>query len=459
MCVLRCVGKETIWPFSTVRARAILDVLVTDDTLIAGRYRLESLAGRGGMGEVWKAVDTETGTPVALKRMLDTGADADRFTRESLLLSKVTHEALVAHVAHGVDAGIPWLAMAWVEGETLDARLTREGLPLGDALTLTRRIAGALSALHAQGIVHRDLKPSNVMLAHGRSDKALLLDLGVAHTSAATRVLTATNLIVGTIGYMAPEQALSGRDVTAHADVFSLGCVLFECLTGARVFEGDRLVEVLGRLLQDTPRRVRTVRPEVPEALDVLVASMLARDTSKRPRDGAAVLAALAGLDLSVVALRRTAPHVVRAMTHEEQALAIAAIVDLGHVDSGASTIWEQSLTGEMDRVRAAAKAAGGEAVPIDARTALVIAEADGTVTDRAVVVATVARAIVAALPSLRLGLAAGPAQRTGRLPLGELLEGAVRLARTAQPGRVAVDAIARDLLEAHFEIRDQTLG
>src|SRR5580692_11096081 len=118
------------------------------------------------MGEVWKAVDTETGLPVALKRMLDAGADSDRFARESVLLSKVKHEALVAHVAHGVDGGVPWLAMAWVEGETLDARLAREGLTLGDTLTLTRRIAQALSALHAQGIVHRDLKPSNVMLAH-----------------------------------------------------------------------------------------------------------------------------------------------------------------------------------------------------------------------------------------------------------------------------------------------------
>jgi len=108
-------------------SHASLEVPVTADTLIAGRYRLESLAGRGGMGEVWKAVDTETGQPVALKRMLDAGSDSDRFTRESTLLSTVKHEALVGYVAHGVDGGVPWLAMAWVEGETLDARRAREG--------------------------------------------------------------------------------------------------------------------------------------------------------------------------------------------------------------------------------------------------------------------------------------------------------------------------------------------
>jgi hypothetical protein len=326
-------------------------------------------------------------------------------------------------------------------------------------LALMKRIAGALSALHAQGIVHRDLKPSNVMLAHGRPDQALLLDLGVARTSVSSRVLTATNLIVGTIGYMAPEQALSGRNVTACADVFSLGCVLFECLTGARAFEGEGVIELLARLLQGTPRRVRTVRPEVPEALDSLVASMLARDTDKRPRDGAAVLAKLQALDFAAATLGEAAPRVVGALTDEELSLALAAVVDLGGGESGAPTASEQSLTAEMDRVRAAAQAAGGEAVRMDARTALVIAETRGTVTDRAAVVALVARAIVAAVPSARLGLAAGLATGSARLPVGELLERAARLARGTQPGGIAVDTIVHDLLAARFEIHQETLG
>jgi serine/threonine protein kinase len=264
-------------------------------TVIANRYRLERLAGRGGMGEVWKAIDVATGVPVALKRMLGGDAGAERFMRESVLLAKVHHDALVAHVAHGVDAGIPWLAMAWIDGETLASRLAREGLSLGETLALARRIAQALSALHVQGIVHRDLKPSNVMLAQGCPDRAFLLDLGVARSSVGTRVLTATNLIVGTVGYMAPEQALSGRDVTASADVFSLGCLLFECLTGGPVYAAEDAIAILAHLLSQTPRRVRALRPEVPDALDSLVASMLERDTDVRPRDGAAVLAALDG--------------------------------------------------------------------------------------------------------------------------------------------------------------------
>lgn len=431
---------------------------VVGSMAIAGRYRLENLAGRGGMGEVWKAVDAETGAAVALKRMLDADADVDRFTRESVLLSRVKHDALVAHVAHGVDAGIPWLAMEWIEGETLVSRLAREGLSLADSLALGRRIAGALSALHAQGIVHRDLKPANVMLPHGRPDQAVLLDLGVARTSASSRVLTATNVIVGTIGYMAPEQALSGRDVTACADVFSLGCVLFECLTGVRPFEGKHVIELLARLLQDTPRRVRTVRPEVPEMLDSLVASMLARETGKRPRDGAAVLAALEAMVFAAAALREAAPRVVGALTDEELSLALAAVVDLG-AESGALTGSEPSLRAQMDRVCSAAQAAGGEAVRMEARTALVVAEARGTVTDRASVVALVARAIVTALPSARMGLAAGLATGSARLPVGELLERAERLARSARPGGIAVDAVVHDLLAARFEIHQETLG
>ena len=429
---------------------------MTADTLIAGRYRLESLAGRGGMGEVWKAVDDETGLPVALKRMLDAEADADRFTRESVLLSKVKHDALVAHIAHGVDGAIPWLAMVWVEGETLASRLAREGLPLGDTLALARRVAGALSALHAQGIVHRDLKPSNIMLALGRSDAAILLDLGVARTAAATRVLTATNLIMGTIGYMAPEQAMSERDVAASADVFSLGCLLFECLTGEPVYPCETAVGVLAHLLTQTPRRVRTVRPEVPDALDELVAAMLAREPERRPRDGAAVLEALLALDFTDAALRQTAPHVLPGMTRDEQALALAAIVDLGSGDGRAPTVSEQSLTAEMDRVRSAAQAAGGEAVPIDVRTALVIAEGRGTVADRATVIAGVARSIVAVLPSARVGLAAGLAKGSARAPAVELLERAARLARGAPEGTVVLDKVTRDLLAPRFEIDER---
>jgi eukaryotic-like serine/threonine-protein kinase len=426
---------------------------VGKETLVAGRFRLDSLAGRGGMGEVWRAVDLQTSARVALKRMLDAEGEGDRFARECLLLENVKHEALVGHLAHGVDEGIPWLAMQWIEGETLSSRLGREGLALGQTLMLASRIAGALSALHRQGIVHRDLKPANVMLPAGRPEDALLLDLGVARTNTAVPTLTATNLILGTVGYMAPEQALSGHSVTPRADVFALGCILFECLTGAPVYPGDRPIEMLARLLSDAPRRARDLRSDVPEALDSLLASMLSREIDRRPRDGGAVLAALEALEVPEAAMRLTAPRVVAPLTNDERALALAAVVVLGPVDDRATPSPEP-----MDRVRAAAEKGGGEAIELDPRTALVIAEARGTVADRASNVAVLTRAVVAAEPSARVGLAAGLAKSSARVPVGELLERATRLARCANAGTITVDTVVRDLLDARFEIDEAGL-
>jgi serine/threonine protein kinase len=261
------------------------------------RFEVEHQVRAGGMGAVFRARDRSSGEPVALK-VIGNGRDVHgaRFAREIQLLSELSHPGIVRYVAHGVaPAGALFLAMEWLDGEDLWRRLEREPLSIGESVALAARVAEALGAAHARGIVHRDLKPSNLFLPDGRIDQVKVLDFGIAHKAGLTQ-LTRTGTMVGTPGYMAPEQARSHGAIDASADVFALGCVLFHCLTGTPPFGGDSAIAVLGRILFDDAPRVSALWPDVPEDLDALVARMLAKEPALRPSDGAAVTAALAGL-------------------------------------------------------------------------------------------------------------------------------------------------------------------
>src|SRR5262249_18119266 len=174
-------------------------------------------------------------------------------------------------------------------------RLARGPLAMGDAVALTARVATALGAAHARGIVHRDLKPSNLFLPGGHIDQVKVLDFGIAHREGRTQ-LTQTGAMIGTPGYMAPEQARSNAPIGARADVFALGCVLFQCLTGTPPFDAASTAAILGKILFSEAPRVSTLWPEVPEDLDALLATMLAKDPALRPSDGANLAAALAAL-------------------------------------------------------------------------------------------------------------------------------------------------------------------
>src|SRR5882724_5001409 len=167
--------------------------------------------------------------------------------------------------------------MEWLDGEDLRARLLRGPLPVGEAVTLATRVAEALGAAHARGIVHRDLKPPNLFLPGGRIDQVKVLDFGVAYHEGHTQ-LTRTGTMIGTPGYIAPEQARTHSRIDARADVFALGCVLFQCLTGVPPFEGDTTAAVLAKILFGASPRVSELWPDVPEILNTLVAQMLAKD-------------------------------------------------------------------------------------------------------------------------------------------------------------------------------------
>src|SRR6185437_5764964 len=254
--------------------------------LVAGRYRVVRRAGSGGMGAVYEASDLQADVPVALKTLrVDTsfGARAHlRLLREAQALAEVRHPAVVRYVDHGVspDHG-PYLVMEWVVGRTLEDRLNAGGIAPLESLALVARLASGLSAVHAAGVVHRDLKPSNVMLADGDVARAVLVDFGVARLAAAA--MTGTGDQVGTPRYMAPEQIRSARTVDDKADVFALGCILYEGLTGHPAFEGEDPVTVLARILFEPMPVPSARRPELAPSLDALVGRMLDRDPAQRP--------------------------------------------------------------------------------------------------------------------------------------------------------------------------------
>jgi serine/threonine protein kinase len=256
-------------------------------TVLSDRFVVETLIGAGGMAHVFRGLDRHTGAQVAIKAIVGhTAEEIQRFEREAHVLMSLEHPGIVRYVQHDRGPhGAPYLVMEWLEGEDLASRLQRGPLSIPETVVLGVRVASALAATHELGIVHRDIKPSNLFLPSGKVEQSTVLDYGVARPSwqHAASQATRTGTLLGTLGYMAPEQALGAKTADHRADIFSLGCVLFECLVGKRLFGGAHAVEVLANLLTQSIEHPRSLRPEVPEALDALVVRMLSRDVSARP--------------------------------------------------------------------------------------------------------------------------------------------------------------------------------
>src|SRR5437762_2537779 len=233
--------------------------------VIAQRYRLDAVAGTGGMGSVYRATDLTTGAACAVKMIEARGKKASltttrRFVREVRALKQIRHPAVVRYIDDGgADEQRPFLVMEWVDGQSLRDRLREGGATLDETLATVHRLIDALVAIHAVGIVHRDLKPANLMLSDGRFDAIRIVDFGIARFSdlsaAVTAGLTATGLYLGTPGYMAPEQIIQTKNVDGRADVYSVGCVAFEMLTGQRAFTGTDGVALLARMVIEDARR------------------------------------------------------------------------------------------------------------------------------------------------------------------------------------------------------------
>ncbi len=301
------------------------------NTVVGGRFRIASLANVGGMGLVYEARDlTRKGTRVAFKVMPPMMQAIDeaqgRFFREAEVLASLRHPGIVEYIAHGLTQDQrPYLVMEWLEGEELEALLRRGPLSIPQAVLLVRRLANALAFAHDRGITHRDLKPSNIILRGGRIDNPAIVDFGVARWLGRTLHMTRTGMLIGTPGYMAPEQARGQTDVGPSADVFALGCLFYQTLTGKPPFAGDHITAVLTKVLFEEVAPVRFHRRDTPEAIDTLISRMLLKDAAERPRDARAVLTeidALAGqFDEAQPPLPQNATAVRKALTDAEQSL------------------------------------------------------------------------------------------------------------------------------------------
>ncbi|WP_437968610.1 AAA family ATPase [Sorangium sp. So ce260] len=436
---------------------------------MAGRFVLEAHAGTGGMGDVYRARDLRRGDHVAVKLLREVcSADAPRFLREARLLEGLEHPRIVRHVAHGsLPSGALYLAMEWLEGEDLSRRLARGPLGVDESVEIVRCAAEALGAAHARGVVHRDLKPSNVFLVGDAPHDVRLLDFGVAWAGG-TR-MTQSGVVVGTPAYMAPEQARSGDVVDARADVFALGCLLFECLTGEPAFGGDHFMSILAKVLFAEPPRLQDVRSDVPEPLAALCARMLSKRPDARPRDGREAAEALLSLQRGEHALvgagdPGAAPAWPAALTATERRS--VAVLLIGAIDAAAFANVATEVATLPGELVEEASAWGARVEPLPGGAAVLTMAGQGAATDLAWQAARVALALRRQTPDRPMALSLGWSATTGRMPLlRDAIDRAARIIAArgpAGPGDarpIAIDDGLVGLFDARFDVREHEDG
>ncbi|WP_437877924.1 protein kinase domain-containing protein [Sorangium sp. So ce513] len=416
---------------------------MTPGERLGARYTIERQAGKGGLGTVYRARDVESGAPVAIKVIREPTPDKrSRFAREARALAALSHPCIVRYITHGqTPDGELYLVMEWLEGEDLGARLARGRLEQAAALKVLIRVAEGLAFAHAQGIVHRDIKPQNIFLPGGELERATIVDLGLARLADATTALTRTGATVGTPSYMAPEQVIGEGEVDARADVYSLGCVLFTCLTGRPPFTAAHPLAMLARVVFEEPPRASSLAPDLRPEIDAFVARLLVKEADERP-DARAVIEELRALAALVAGSSSIAPASVPGLTRRERRL-VSVILALApeapcrasaSSDSGAATAShiDAPLIGTLYRtsqtLRHVAARHGAQLELLrDGSLAAVITGA-GSPTDLAVNAARCAMALRDLLPGARVALSTGWDELEKTQPMGQVIDRAIAL-------------------------------
>jgi serine/threonine protein kinase len=278
---------------------AVLELTSTPHSFVTGQqlgpYQIQGLIGAGGMGDVYRALDTRLGRIVAIKVLSpylhDEPGFQQRFDREAKTLATLSHPHICPVFDVGRQDGRDFLVMEYLEGATLAARLEKGALPINDALQMAMQIASALDAAHRAGIVHRDLKPGNVMLTKAsarlfdfglaKASRPIVTGAGLSRLATKSPGLTVQGTIVGTLQYMTPEQ-LEGHEADARTDIFAFGAVLYEMLTGRKAFEGKSQASLVAAILEREPAPLATLQPLAPPALARVVKQCLAKDPEDR---------------------------------------------------------------------------------------------------------------------------------------------------------------------------------
>lgn len=426
-----------------------------EGSIVDGRFAIESLAGSGGMGHVYRARDHDTGNTVALKVLREGVVGAvERFKREAEALAALSHPAVVGHVAHGeTDAG-PYLAMEWLEGHDLHSELrTRGTLPLDRALLVARQVAAGLGHAHAHGLVHRDVKPSNIFFVDGDVARTKVIDFGLARAGDAKSEATKTGIMVGTPGYMAPEQVRGVVALEPSVDVFALACVVFKCLTGQGPFQAGNVVGTLAKVLFDPPPHASELAADVSPALDALLLEMLSKEPSLRPRDGADVLRRLE----AVASTPSSTPRAPAALGRGERRIISVVLAGSGGrvptLDPEETLVRAAHDSLDASSARAALAPFGGELALLPDGSFVVAFSGDHAATDQAARAAHCALALQSLLPASHVALATGRAEVGQRL-VGEAIDRAAELLRDGlSSAQVSIDDVTAGLLDARFEV------
>jgi len=281
------------------------DVDDLSGSTLAGRFRLVRQLGRGGMGAVYLAEDLQADIagvvePVAVKviksTLLDDASAIKRFEREAVAVGKLNHPHIVGFRGTGSFAGVNWMAMEYLEGQSLRERIANTGaIPWRESLAIMAQIVDGLAAAHAQGVVHRDLKPDNVMLATpapGATPHVKLLDFGIAkQVDAEAMTMTGTGMIVGTPGFIAPEVIVHGIADDPRSDLYALGVVWFEMITATKPFDAPTPFALAVKHVQEAPPRPNDVRPfsPVPPPVEAAILLLLEKSPDRRPASAVAL--------------------------------------------------------------------------------------------------------------------------------------------------------------------------
>ena len=436
-------------------------------TILARQFCIGEFLAKGGMGSTYAAVDLRTSREVVVKvPHTATPQAAGRLVREAMLLARLRHPGIVEYVASGeTPAGDPYLVTRRIRGPSLAEQLWLRPLSIPASIDLVAAVAEALAIAHARGVVHRDLKPGNLLLPGADLARVTIIDFGLARTDASAIDLTVPGEHAGTPGYMAPEQIHSLRDADARADIYALGCVLFECVTGRPLFRGRDTVAVLAKILFEQPIRLAELVPEAPRELDDLMARMLAKDRCDRPADAVAFLDELRRL-------RSGAPPVSRPVATElgrdEQRIA-AVILGRRSVDEDAArdapTV-SVDVAAELDRALATLiEQHGGRFATLGHNHFAVTMTGAESATDLAGRAARLALAVAAQLPAAELALAMKRAAIQTSLPAVPGIDRTAHLlSRPAGTGagrggcepsapRVVLDEVTAALLDGRFEV------
>jgi eukaryotic-like serine/threonine-protein kinase len=453
-------------------------------TPFAERYELKNQAGMGGMGTVYQAIDRQTGALIALKILHSrTTIEQQRFDQEARVLSELSHPGIVRYFDHGITPnGSPYIAMEWLEGETLEDRLGRGNLGPAAAGHLARLVLEALSAAHSRNIVHRDIKPGNIFLVGWKLTETRILDFGIARRVYDAKRLTRKGSTVGTPLYTSPEQA-RGREVDGRADIFSLGCVLYEALTGDPPFTGETPLEVMTKVCAGRVPEIAAKRVGLDYRMCALVHAMLAPDPMMRPQSAAGLAEEFAQLVKSLGGIggenaAATPPSHARrdAISEIEEHLACAMLVSLGKrdgADGGKSLVerrlgprpvaWPSTSTRTIRddedlrtvEIRRLLETCACEMDRLINRTLLMTAPTVSTAHEQAIQLASAALALRKSEPDAKIAIATGRATFLGRLPVGRLMERLPTLMDGQEPGTIRLDDTTHRLLPARFVTAD----